>query len=205
MNVFIAIKHAIGLLCHYYIKPQIADYGKLGINAVVGIPADLKNPKNVFLGDYSRIGRRSTIITVKKGRFIVGNNTGISEGLLVIASNHKQRIGKYRCANDDDNEYKNVTVGDDVWIGANVTLLAGTVINRGSIVGASSVCSKEYPPYAVIAGNPAKVIKFKMSIDGIIKHEQMLYPEDERYSKDELIKIFENNADASRRPPYLDK
>ena len=75
---------------------------------------------------------------------------------------------------------------EDVWIGINVTLLAGAHIGRGAIIGACSVVTKEIPPYAVAVGNPAKVIKFKWSIDDILKHESMLYPENERFTREEL-------------------
>lgn len=198
-----AIKHAFGILYHYYIFPQICKYGHIGEKSSIGIPADLKNPANIFIGNDSRIGPRSTILTVGNGQFIYGNHTGAAEGLTVIASNHKQSIGKIRTGGNEDNIYKNVIVDDDVWLGINVTLLPGTVISRGCIIGAGAVCSGWYPPYAVVAGNPAKIIKFKFSIDNIIIHEESLYPETNRLGKADIEAIFAKYPAAAQRQPYI--
>lgn len=56
-----------------------------------------------------------------------------------------------------------IEVGDDVWIGANVTVLPGVIIGQGSIVAAGAVVTKNVPPYAIAAGVPAKVIKYRFS------------------------------------------
>ena len=125
-------------------------------------------------------------MTMGNSRFIMKQYSGTAEGLVVVTSNHRQHIGQFRLGNNDDNEYKDIIVEEDVWIGINVTLLAGAHIGRGAIIGACSVVTKEIPPYAVAVGNPAKVIKFKWSIDDILKHESMLYPQNERFTREEL-------------------
>ena len=119
-------------------------------------------------------------------KFIMKRGCLTAEGLVVVTSNHRQHIGQFLQGNNEDNEYKDIIVEEDVWIGINVTLLAGAHIGRGAIIGACSVVTKEIPPYAVAVGNPAKVIKFKWSIDDILKHESMLYPENERFTREEL-------------------
>ena len=52
--------------------------------------------------------------------------------------------------------------------------------------------NKDVPPYCVVGGVPAKPIKFKWTIEQIMEHESVLYPEDKRYSRDELEEIFAN-------------
>lgn len=186
MNLITRFKKGLGIWLHYYVRPNPAKFGYFGKNASIARPCDLKNPKNIYLYDFARIGCRSTIMTMGNSRFIMKQYSGTAEGLVVVTSNHRQHIGQFRLGNNDDNEYKDIIVEEDVWIGINVTLLAGAHIGRGAIIGACSVVTKEIPPYAVAVGNPAKVIKFKWSIDDILKHESMLYPENERFTREEL-------------------
>jgi acetyltransferase-like isoleucine patch superfamily enzyme len=56
-------------------------------------------------------------------------------------------------------------VGNDVWIGCNSTILRGVTIGDGAVVGANSLVNKDVPPYAIVVGNPAKIIKFRFSQD----------------------------------------
>lgn len=186
MNLISRLKKGLGIWLHYYVRPNPSLFGHFGKNASIARPCDLKNPKNIYLYDFARIGCRSTIMTMGNSRFIMKQYSGTAEGLVVVTSNHRQHIGQFRLGNNDDNEYKDIIVEEDVWIGINVTLLAGAHIGRGAIIGACSVVTKEIPPYAVAVGNPAKVIKFKWSIDDILKHESMLYPENERFTREEL-------------------
>lgn len=191
MNPIIRLKKALGIFFHYYVKPNPSRLGYFGKDAKLGIPADLKKPENIYLYDHARIGRRSTIMTMGNSRFIMKRESGAAEGLTVITSNHKQRIGQFRTGGNDDNNYRDIIVEEDVWIGINVTLLAGAHIGRGAIIGASSVVTKEIPPYAVAVGNPAKVIKFKWSIDEIIEHERRLYEESERTPREVLERNYQ--------------
>lgn len=190
MNILSRIKSAIGIFKHYYIDPDPSKFGHFGKNARIGIPADLKKPQNIYLYDHARIGCRSTIMTTGNSKFIMKRESGAAEGLTVITSNHKQRLGTFRSGANDDNVYKDIVVEEDVWIGINVTLLSGAHIGRGAIVGACSVVTKEIPPYAIAVGNPAKVVKFKWSVDEIIEHEKRLYAENERIPRETLEKIY---------------
>lgn len=61
----------------------------------------------------------------------------------------------------------NVTIGDDVWIGADVIIMGGCTIGTGAVVGAGAVVTRDVPPYAVVAGNPAVVKKMRFSADTI--------------------------------------
>lgn len=197
MNILKRIKHGIGIFCHYYVNPNPAKLGSFGEHASLGIPADLKKPQNIYLYEHSRIGRRSTIMTTGDSKFIMKRESGAAEGLTVITSNHKQRLGTFRTGGNDDNVYKDIIVEEDVWIGINVTLLSGAHIGRGAIIGACSVVTKDILPYTIAVGNPAHMIKFKWTIDEILAHEKALYPEQERYTKKQLEehrKLFEERT-----------
>jgi len=67
----------------------------------------------------------------------------------------------------EDKGYTNI--GNDVLIGANAIILAGVKIGDGAVIGAGSVVTKDVPPYAIVAGNPAKVIKYRFSKEQIEK------------------------------------
>jgi maltose O-acetyltransferase len=54
-----------------------------------------------------------------------------------------------------------ITIGNDVWIGARVTILPGVKVGDGAIIGACSVVTKDVSRYAIIGGNPAQVIKLR--------------------------------------------
>lgn len=62
---------------------------------------------------------------------------------------------------------QDVIIENDVWCGANVTILKGVTIGRGSIIAAGSVVTKDVPPYSIAGGLPCKVIKRKWSIEQI--------------------------------------
>ncbi|KAA6303732.1 MAG: Streptogramin A acetyltransferase [Candidatus Ordinivivax streblomastigis] len=65
------------------------------------------------------------------------------------------------------------------------------IVGRGAIVGAGAVCRKSVPPYAVVIGNPARIIKFKFTPDEVIEHEKVLYPEEERLPLDLLKENYD--------------
>lgn len=61
-----------------------------------------------------------------------------------------------------------IYVGNDVWIGRDAKILSGVKINDGAVVGANSLVTKDVPDYAIVAGNPAKIIKYRFN-DNIVK------------------------------------
>ena len=190
MHFIIRLKKALGIIYHYYVKPNPSQLGYFGKGAKLGIPADLKNPKNIYLHDYAHLGRRSTIMTMGKSKFIMKAHSGSAEGLTVITSNHIQRKGTFRTGGNEDNVYCDVIVEEDVWLGVSVTLLPGAHIGRGAIIGAGAVVRNFVPPYSIVIGNPAVVTGFKWSVAGIMRHEQALYPESERLSKETIEKYI---------------
>jgi acetyltransferase-like isoleucine patch superfamily enzyme len=67
------------------------------------------------------------------------------------------------------NSNKDITVGNDVWIGSGAKLLNNITVGHGAVIGAMSVVTRDVPPYAVVAGNPARLRKFRFPIPVIAK------------------------------------
>ena len=168
-------------------------FGYIADDVTITPPIFIANPKNVFL--YGDNGLNNASIYATNAKFIMKKHSDTGEGLRVSTGNHAMVLGRFwRSITEAEKPKgldKDVVIESDVWVGRNVTLLSGVTVGRGSIVAAGAVVAKSTPPYAVIGGVPAKFIKFKWTIDEILEHEAALYPEEERFSREELEKIFE--------------
>lgn len=166
----------------------------VGCNVRLTPPYVVINPKNLYLGDCVSIGPNAHLSCLN-AKLILKGNTAIAEHFTVHTGNHAHIKGMFITDITEANKPKgydnDVIVEKDVWIGCNVTLLSGVTIGRGCTIAAGAVVAKSTPPYAVIGGVPAKFIKFKWTVDEILEHEAALYPEEERFSREELEKIFE--------------
>ena len=185
----------LGNFLAFYVRPlQREKYGFIGKNVVIWPPIWVSKPENVYLEDNTNIFANSKLIISDNGKFIVKKNSGAAQGLTVVTGNHTTHptLGKWHkeVIQDHSTDIDTViVVEEDVWISANVTLLPGTRVGRGAIVGAGSVCRSFVPPYSIVMGNPAKVVGFKFTPEEILEHERQLYPESERLSR----KYLEDN------------
>ena len=175
----------------YFVYPKGA-FGHFGDNITLTPPLMFSNPKNVYL--YGNNGLSNAIIFTTHARFIMKHHSGSAPGLKVATGSHAMVLGRfYKTITETEKPKcldKDVIVESDVWIGMNVTLLAGVTIGRGSTLAAGTVVTKDVPPYCVAGGVPAKFIKFKWTIDEILEHESKLYPEEERFTREQLEEIF---------------
>ena len=148
--------------------------------------------ENLSLGNNVSIPRFSHIFCTE-APLIIGNNVIFGPAPTIVTGDHRiDVIGKPIFSSYDklpENDAP-VIIEDDVWVGAHVTILKGVTIGRGSVVAAGSVVNKQTPPYSISGGVPAKTIKFRFTIEEILEHERILYPEHERYTREELEKIF---------------
>ena len=191
IKILIEVAHTIALR---YIVRKVLPYGHIGKNSHIHTPSLVSEGslKNIYLGDNCNIDW-DNVLYCNNARFVMKNNSGAAVGLKVITGNHRRAIGERKGERGNANlEGKDVVVEEDVWIAAYVTLLAGAHIGRGAIVGAGSVLRTcRIPPYAIVMGNPAKIIGFRFTPDEIIEHEKKLYQPEERISIDILNKNYE--------------
>lgn len=170
-----------------------SQFGEADKTVIITPPYSFVNSRNIYLGPRTSLGPNANI-SACNAKFICKGNTAIAENLTVHTGNHARTIGMFVTDITDNNKPKgydkDVIIEQDVWIGANVTILSGVTIGRGVTIAAGAVVSKSIPPYCICGGVPARVIKFYWTVDQILEHESCLYPETERYSKEELKDFY---------------
>lgn len=127
------------------------------------------------VGRYSYIGANTSVIHTKIGSFCSiaggaaigggGHNTD-AVSTSPLFSKGSNIFGK-NFADIEYNPYIETTIGNDVWIANRVIILQGVNIGNGAVVGAGSVVTKDVPPYAVVAGCPARVIRYRFPDEDI--------------------------------------
>jgi acetyltransferase-like isoleucine patch superfamily enzyme len=163
-----------------------------GKNSCINPPFNI-TPSNIYLGPETHIGC-CCLISAVNAKFICKGHCAIAHHFTVHTGNHARIPGMFITDINDNNKPsgfdKDVIVEEDCWIGANVTLLSGVTIGRGTTVAAGSVVSKSLPPYSLCGGVPARFIKFYWNIEQILEHEEVLYSESDRYTRNELEYIY---------------
>jgi acetyltransferase-like isoleucine patch superfamily enzyme len=131
----------------------------------------------VDLGDFTYISFRTAIGNAKIGKFCsIGPDCKIGLGMHPSSdyvSTHPTFFSTSKRAQmsfadrDYFEETKEIKIGNDVWLGANVIVMDGVSIADGVIIAAGSVVVKDIPPYTIVGGVPAKIIKYRFELDEI--------------------------------------
>lgn len=140
--------------------------------------SDIKGIENLSVGDGTSIPKGSTLYCTK-APLIIGKKVIFGPKPTIITGDHRiDIIGKYIIDVTDKEKLPEndlpVVIEDDVWVGANVTILKGVTIGRGSVVAAGAVVTKSCPPYSIIGGVPAKVLKNRFTPEEMVTHERTL-------------------------------
>lgn len=111
-------------------------------------------PNKVIIGDNTTVNRN----TVIDGMVSIGENCMIAPNCVIMGSNHTFSDTSIDIKRQSINS-KGITICDNVWIGANATILDGVVIGSGCVIGGGAVVTKSIDSMSVAVGNPAKIIK----------------------------------------------
>lgn len=168
-----------------------ASNSKLKNNCIIG---DMSRCTDSFMGAYARIDRFGLIYQSSIGDYtyigshsmilhtIIGKFCSISWGVSIGGAEHDySNISTHDFYYNDaygirpnappqyDRFAEKSLIGNDVWIGANATILRGVTIGDGAVIGANSTVTKDVPPYSIVAGSPARLIKNRFDVPAIEK------------------------------------
>ncbi|MBK6264523.1 chloramphenicol acetyltransferase [Marivirga sp. S37H4] len=139
----------------------------------------------VVLGRYTSIAGQGTTISSQFHPITIGSFCSIASNCTILEFNHPiSKLSTYyinkhifnESSPENDRESKGeIVVGNDVWIGANVVILSGVKIGNGAIIGSNAIVSKDIPPYAVVGGIPAKIIKYRFEQNIISKLNRLAW------------------------------
>lgn len=158
----------------------------LGLNVVVAATAsvggsvlkdysrlkDYTEVRNTTLGEYSYVSQFSVVNAATIGRFC-----SIAHGVFIGLWEHDTDVtthsfhlyetsgGFVRGFTDYKKDAIKTNIGHDVWIGANSVVLKGLTIGTGAIIGAGAVVTRDVPPYAIVVGNPAKLLRYRFAAE----------------------------------------
>ena len=128
------------------------------------------------VGDWTSIPK-GAIFFCTVAPLTIGKKVIFGPHPTIITGNHRiDVVGKYIMDSKEklpEND-EPVIIEDDVWAGANVTILKGVTIGRGSVIAAGAVVTKSCPPYSIIGGVPAKVLKMRFAPQQIHEHEKII-------------------------------
>jgi acetyltransferase-like isoleucine patch superfamily enzyme len=180
MNRALAAR-VLNIVCKLLLRPA-----KLGKSSFVMPPFRVSNAKALYIGDNTSIGQYAFFVlrpehhSVKfTPEFIIGNNVHIgndffigcqkriliednvliSSRVFISDSIHDYRDINRPVLDQPMTEGKAITVKENAFIGVNACILPGVCVGKNSVVAAGAVVTKDVPPYSVVAGNPAIVIK----------------------------------------------
>jgi len=98
------------------------------------------------------------------GGITIGDNCRIAAGCKLIAFNHKFDLTDQAVV-EQGNSAKGIVIGDNVWLGADVKILDGVELGANCVVGAGSIVTSSVPDNAIVAGNPARIIRMKTDVN----------------------------------------
>ena len=127
-------------------------------------------PRRVSIGDWCYIGARSYL----DGDIVIGSFTMLANNVAIVGGEHAYATPGVTMRDGGRETWKQTVIGRDVWIGHGAIILNGVTIGDGAIVAAGSVVTRDVESFSVVAGNPARHIKWRFDQAGQALHSAML-------------------------------
>jgi acetyltransferase-like isoleucine patch superfamily enzyme len=131
---------------------------KMGPGIAMAPNVSFRNGERIAIGKGSHIGSRCSLWAGdSRGRIVLGDHCLLAPDVFITASNYRMELGRPVMSQARDE--RDVIIGEDVWLGARVTVLPGVEIGDGCVVAAGAVVTCSLPPYSIAAGAPARIVK----------------------------------------------
>ena len=166
-----------------YVKEQMKSVGE---KVYFPLKFSISNLENMQIGNDVSLGENFCVLNALAD-VTIGDHVMFGPGTTIITGNHRIDImGKYMTQVTNADKIVNIdgitqnpydapiTFEGDNWIGANVTILKGVTMEKGSVVAAGAVVTKDIPPYEIWGGIPARRIGKRFTEEQIVVHEKML-------------------------------
>ena len=131
--------------------------GRVGRRVWIPFDVSFRYPKNILLESDVRLGHGCCLWASNRATITVGAHALFGPHVTVLTANHgfeDRSVSIYAQQQDE----RDVRIGEDVWLGANVVVLPGVTIGRGAIVGAGAVVHRDVEPLTIVGGVPAREI-----------------------------------------------
>lgn len=153
-------------------------FARCGNNVTVPQYCSFSGIDHIFVGSDVSFGEHTTILTTKANVYLE-NHIMFGPGVTIVSGNHRINVlGKYMSEIADsmkeDTDDQDICIKNDVWIGCNAVILKGVTIGECAVIAAGSIVSKDVPPYAVVGGSPARVLKYRFSEAVQMEHKNIL-------------------------------
>lgn len=129
--------------------------GHMGREVTILSPFFCDYGSHISIGDCTYINFNLTVLD--EAQVTIGSHVFIGPGCSLLTAVHPLDAQE---RNKGTEKALPITIGDSVWLGGNVTVLPGVTIGEGAVVGAGSVVTRDVPPRTVVAGNPARIIRW---------------------------------------------
>ena len=137
---------------YFFAKKYVAFMG-----ANVNVQKRARFSSLLKIGDNSGLGESCRLV----GPITIGKNVMMGKNVLMLTQNHAHDRVDIPMIEQGYEPIAPIEIEDDVWIGERVIILPGVHLHKGTIVGAGAVVTKSPPPYSIIGGSPAKVLKMR--------------------------------------------
>lgn len=179
MNTYVFVCKCRNLLHSIFIEPIIKKiFATCGNNVRIERLCDFRGIENIYLKNDIYLASGTKILSTK-AKVYIGNHVMFGPDVKIITGDHRIDIpGKFMKEIREEEKLpendQDVIIEDDVWIGAGATILKEVTISRGSVVASGAVVLKDVPPYYIVGGIPAKILKRRFDNNEIEHHEKVL-------------------------------